>query len=239
MTRARLAASITIFLAAGGGLAGVASATSSSSQSSFVKRADAACAAAGAKVTALPAPTDATALADLKASRTIIATLVTRLKTVKAPAKHAKGYAKFIASTKEQGTLLGETLTAYDADQVSKITKLGDEVEAITTKGNEEASALGLAACAKNYTAGATTKPPTTTPTTTTTTTSPTTTTPTTTGTTPTVPTASPGSTPDPPSPSASGSSASSGSSSQIGTQTSSGSSSGGQSVNGILESSG
>jgi hypothetical protein len=223
-----------MILAGGAGIAGAATTKPSPS---FVTRANAVCAAAGAKVNQLPAPTDQTALADLKASRTIITKLVSQLKAIKPPPKHAKGYAKFIASTKEQATLLGETLTAYNADQGSKITKLADEVEAITTKGNEEAAALGLTACAKNYTAGTTTTPPTTTPTTTS---APTTTTNPPAATTSTT-------TPDPApaattasgttgSSGASGSTASSGGASQSGTQNSSGSSSGGQTVTGILD---
>ncbi|HEY5195746.1 MAG TPA: hypothetical protein VIJ51_01830 [Solirubrobacteraceae bacterium] len=149
MTRAGLAASITIVLASTAGVA-EAAATKAASPS-FASRADKVCAAAGAKVVALPVPTAANVVSDIRANRTIITKLVSQLKAIKAPAAKAKTYAAFIASTKEQGTILGETIAAFNAKQASKIQRLSGEATTVGRRSDAEAKSLGLPACAKDY----------------------------------------------------------------------------------------
>jgi hypothetical protein len=232
MKRAGLAASITLILASSASLAGAAT---TGPATSFAARADRACSAAGAKVVALPVQAETTVVPDLKSTRTIITKLVGQLKAIKAPAAKAKAYAVFIATTKEEATIIGETLTAFNAEQSSKLTKLSDEENAIGTRGDRQAKALGLPACAKDYAPSA--MPSTGTPTT------PATTTPSTATSKDTdppagaaVPAPSPAAAPVPAAAGTSGSGATStnpsGGSSQSGTQTFNGSSSSGQTVN-------
>jgi uncharacterized membrane protein YgcG len=245
MSRAGLAASITMVLACS---AGIASAATVAAPGSFTSRADKACAAAGAKVVALPVPTGATVVADLRSNRSIIAKLVGQLKAIKAPAAEAKAYAAFVASTSEQATLIGETLSAFNHHQSARITRLSDQAEAVGKRSDAEARSLGLPVCAKDYSPSAMSGPGTpTTPTTTSTTPPSTTPKPSTTpaassAATPAAPVAAAPAAPSAPAASA-GSSGSDGSSgspagSQSGSQSSSGSSSGGQSITGILTSS-
>jgi uncharacterized membrane protein YgcG len=236
MSRAGLAASITMVLACG---AGIASAATVAAPGSFTSRADKACAAAGAKVVALPVPTGATVVADLRSNRSIIAKLVGQLKAIKAPAAKAKAYAAFIASTSEQATLIGETLTAFNHHQSARITRLSDQAEAVGKRSDAEARSLGLPVCAKDYSPSAMSRPGTPTTPTTTSTTPPSTAPAASSAATPAAPVAAAPAVPSAPAASA-GSSGSDGSSgspagSQSGSQTSSGSSSGGQSVTGIL----
>ncbi|HWH10065.1 MAG TPA: hypothetical protein VG165_02985 [Solirubrobacteraceae bacterium] len=160
MSRARRAASITLVVAISAGLAAQAGAAT---PASFTSRANKVCAAAGAKVVALPAPTATTVLPDLRANGAIITKLVSQLKAIKPPAKLAKAYAAFIASTKRQGTILSETLAAVAADQASKIPQLSAEAQTVGKRSDTQAKALKLSACAKDYSPAGTPSPTTTT----------------------------------------------------------------------------
>jgi hypothetical protein len=235
MSRAGFAGTITIVVACS---AGVASAATTATPASFASRADKACTAAGARVVALPVPTGTTVVGDLRANRTIIIKLVSQLRAIKAPAAKAKGYAAFISTTSEQGKIIGETLTAFGAHQSSKLARLGDEAETVGRRSDAQAKALGLPACAKDYSPSA--MPSTGTPTTPTT--------PATTTTTPASTASAPAPTPAASAvPAAAGTtgasgttggsagtagSTSAGNSSQSGSQNFNGSSSGGQSIN-------
>lgn len=146
MKRAVSVGSIAMVLASSASVAGAAT-----QPTGFVGRADKACAAAGKKILALPTPTATTVVADTRATYGIVTKLVVALKAIKAPAKQATAYAKFVASTHQEATILKELLTAFNANQVSKLTKLGDEAATVVKRSTSQAKALGLVSCSKPY----------------------------------------------------------------------------------------
>jgi hypothetical protein len=165
MSRAALAASVAMILATGSGVADAASTTASPG---FASSADAACLAAGAKVVALPVVAPDTVVGDLQATKKIVTKLVSQLKAIKAPAKKAKAYAAFIATNREQATILAETIAAFKANQHAKLVKLGDDGDVVGRRSDKQAKALGLPGCARDFNPAGQTTPSgtTTTPTT-------------------------------------------------------------------------
>jgi len=182
----------------------------------FASRADTACAAAGAKILALPAPVPATVLPDLRSSRTILIALTGQLRAIKAPPAKAKLYGAFVASVGQHAAILGQIMTAVTARQSSKIGPLGRAAETVAKRTSLDAKALGLTACAKRYSPSGT----------------PSTGTPTTPPTIVPVPMLVPAAPPAAPAPAVASVGVSAGHPSQTGTQTFEGTSSSGQTIN-------
>jgi hypothetical protein len=135
-------------LASGASLAGAAT---TKAPTTFAGRANSACATAGAKILALPTPTAATVVSDVRSTQAIVTKLVLALKAIKAPTKQAKAYAAFVASNQQEATILKQTLAAFNANQTSKLTKLGDQAATVLRRSTGQAKALGLVACSKTY----------------------------------------------------------------------------------------
>ncbi len=125
-------------------------AVTSAASGSFTQRANQACAAAGAKAQRQP---PARTLKQANADLAIVHSLITKLKMITPPTTKAKQYKLFVAET--QAGLTSARRALIDARRKDKAAVLRDlkQVTAAGKASNRSATALGLRACAKTYTA--------------------------------------------------------------------------------------
>lgn len=130
----------------------LAGATTSSA--TFAKKANAACAAAGAKVEQLPKMSDSNAAEVLAAEGDIVAALVKKLKTIDAPKAKASKYKSFVAVNQEQAKLVDKAIAAAKKKQTSKVESYLKQLAKAGDRSDALAKSLKLSDCAKSYTAG-------------------------------------------------------------------------------------
>ncbi|MGI8800803.1 MAG: hypothetical protein ACR2KV_01315 [Solirubrobacteraceae bacterium] len=127
---------------------GGATAPSAAAPSGYAQHADRLCAAAGAKIEHLSAGLTTRVL--LTREVTILAVLVRRLKAIRPPAAQAKQYRAFVSETGAQVADIRRSLASSDPPTV--VALLNRAVGA-GRASNAAAASLGLAACARDYTA--------------------------------------------------------------------------------------
>jgi hypothetical protein len=130
----------------------LASATTSSK--TFTKKANAACAAAGAKIEQLPKMSESNAATVLAAEGDIVAALVKKLKTIKAPEAKASKYKSFVAANQEQATLVDKAIAAAKKKQTSKVETYLKQIAKAGDRSDSLAKSLKLSDCAKSYESG-------------------------------------------------------------------------------------
>lgn len=153
MLRRTVAATATIALTAAAAplpLAGAAT-----SDATFKKKANAACAAAGEKVSKLPDLTKENTAEVLLKEVDIVHALVKKLQAIKPPSSKATKYKSFIASTKKQATLVEEALDEAKDDHTAKAESLLEQAASAGKKSDSLAKQLKLSDCAKRYSANA------------------------------------------------------------------------------------
>jgi hypothetical protein len=121
---------------------------SAASITGFKKRADAACASAGAQIEKLSPPIT---VAVIEKQLTIVSGLVSKLQTITAPAAQAAKFKTFIAQTNAQVTGVQAALAASSNGDTAAEKKDLEKVTRESNASNATARKLGLAACAKNY----------------------------------------------------------------------------------------
>jgi hypothetical protein len=120
----------------------------SASSGTFVERADAACSAAGRKVEKLPKKQT---VGQIDSELAIVSGLLSQLRVLTPPALAAAQFAQFISATKRQVTDVRGALAATKKKQTATVTR---DLKATAVAGEESnslAAAIGLRACAKNY----------------------------------------------------------------------------------------
>lgn len=130
----------------------LAGATTSSA--TFTKKANAACAAAGAKVEQLPKMSDSNAAQILVAEGDIVAALVKKLKTIDAPKAKASKYKSFVAVNQKQVTLVRKAIAAAKKKQTSKVESYLKQLAKSGDRSDALAKSLKLSDCAKSYAPG-------------------------------------------------------------------------------------
>jgi hypothetical protein len=129
-------------------------ASAATSDAAFTRRADAACAAAGAKVERLPAPTQANLATVLAASGRIVERLVGQLQAIHAPKAKAARYRSFVATTRRQVTLNRRLVAAVKAKDQKRVASLLRQFNQAGLRSNRLAARLKLSACARSYVVG-------------------------------------------------------------------------------------
>lgn len=152
----RLFASTTVLAAlfapaAAGGLGVAAASSKSSSGSTFVRNANRQCAAAGSRVMALPPAKKTNVVSELRKVASIVSSLVTNLRKVKAPPSKAPAYRTFLATTEKQVAEARAVASALQAHRTKKAIAILKKVAQDGARSDRQASALGLTACAKSY----------------------------------------------------------------------------------------
>jgi hypothetical protein len=148
MLRRTTALSATLVLATAAAPLPLAHATSNAT---FTKKANAACAAAGAKVEALPKIAQANLVETFDKEAEILSSLVTKLDAIKPPsAKHAK-YKAMLAETRKQITLARQTGAAVEKGQKAKAESLARQLLKAGDRSDALATSLKLSDCAKDY----------------------------------------------------------------------------------------
>lgn len=147
----RRATALSATLALASAAAPLPLAHAATSGATFAKKANAACASAGAKVEALPKVTNANVATELRQTAKILTSLVTKLDGIKAPSAKATKYKSFLATLRQQSALAKQTAAAVDAKDASKAKSLASKVEKSGKKSDAQARALKLSDCAKTY----------------------------------------------------------------------------------------
>jgi hypothetical protein len=151
MLRRTAALSATLALTAAAAPLPLAHATSNAL---FTKKANAACAAAGAKVEALPKITNANFFEVLGQEVKILSSLVTKLDAIKPPSAKQAKYKAMLAESRKQITLARQTGAAVEKQQAAKAKSLAKQLEKAGERSDALAKALKLSDCAKDYNPG-------------------------------------------------------------------------------------
>lgn len=138
-------------LCLGGLMASPVGATTTTSDGTFARRADAACAAAGAKITKSPKVTSKNVVQAVKTQTAIASKLVSDLKKISAPKAKATRFRSFITATQSQIADLRKAITAAKANHRNEANSLLAKVAASGKRSDKIAAGLGLPACAKDY----------------------------------------------------------------------------------------
>lgn len=129
-------------------------AAGATSDAAFTRRADAACAAAGAKIERLPTPTAANLASVMAASGRIVERLVGRLEAIHAPKAKSSRYRSFVAVTHKQVGINRRLVAAIRRKDDKQVASLVRQLTRAGVKGNRLAARLQLDACARTYVVG-------------------------------------------------------------------------------------
>jgi len=151
----RRATALSATLALASAAAPLPLANAATSSATFTKKANAACASAGAKVEALPKATDANVAKELRQTAKILTSLAKKLDGITPPSAKATKYKAFVATLRKQVKLADQTAAAVDAKDAKKAKSLASQVEKSGDKSDAQARALKLGDCARTYTPGA------------------------------------------------------------------------------------